>query len=134
MHDSLQKYKLAMETEKQDQIAFREAVAAEKKRGVSKKSPYTVGFWGQVVALTKRQFQMRMQDKFQLTTSYSLSIVSLLLRCVSSAITDRSMTQTDPCSRHRSRLLQRAFDSSGCLHSRIRHVRSPAVILSGYIL
>lgn len=75
--DTLEKYNVFMETEKQDQIAFREAVAAEKKRGVSKKSPYTVGFWGQVKALTKRQFQMRMQDKFQLVTSYSLSVVSL---------------------------------------------------------
>lgn len=75
--DTLEKYNVFMETEKHDQIAFREAVAAEKKRGVSKKSPYTVGFWGQVKALTKRQFQMRMQDKFQLVTSYSLSVVSL---------------------------------------------------------
>lgn len=76
MRDTLKKYKGLMETEMQDQIAFREAVAAEKKRGVSKKSPYTVGFWGQVAALTKRQFQMRMQDKFQLITSYTLSSVS----------------------------------------------------------
>jgi ATP-binding cassette, subfamily G (WHITE), member 2, SNQ2 len=77
MHISLDKYKIAMETEHQDQIAFREAVAADKKRGVSKKSPYTVGFMGQVKALVKRNFQMRMQDKFTLTTSYALDIVSL---------------------------------------------------------
>lgn len=76
VRESLNKYKLQMETEKQDQIAFREAVAADKKRGVSKKSPYTVGFFGQVKALTKRQFQMRMQDKFHLITSFSLSWVN----------------------------------------------------------
>ena len=78
LRDSLQKYRALMETEKEDQIAFREAVAADKKRGVSKKSPYTVGFWGQVSALTKRQFQMRMQDRFQLVTSYCLSTVGLV--------------------------------------------------------
>ncbi|KAF7797165.1 hypothetical protein EIP86_008357 [Pleurotus ostreatoroseus] len=73
MQDSIRQYATAMETEKLDQVAFREAVAADKKRGVSKKSPYTVGFVGQVGALARRQFQMRLQDKFQLVTSYSLS-------------------------------------------------------------
>lgn len=72
----LRNYKGQMETEKQDQIAFREAVLADKKRGVSKKSPYTVGFMGQVKALTVRQFRMRLQDKFTLVTSYTLSWVS----------------------------------------------------------
>ena len=75
LHDSLEKYKIQMETERHDQEAFREAVAADKKRGVSRKSPYTVGFIGQVKALTRRQFQMRLQDKFHLVTSYSLSWV-----------------------------------------------------------
>ncbi|KAJ7109815.1 ABC-2 type transporter-domain-containing protein [Mycena epipterygia] len=72
---SREKYKVLMETEKADQEAFRAAVAADKKKGVSKKSPYTLGFTGQVRALTKRQFQMRMQDKFQLYTSFSLSTI-----------------------------------------------------------
>lgn len=72
--DSLSKYKILMETEKTDQEAFRAAVAADKKKGVSKKSPYTVGFTGQVMALTKRHFQQRIQDRFQLYTNYSLSI------------------------------------------------------------
>ncbi|KAJ7492238.1 P-loop containing nucleoside triphosphate hydrolase protein [Mycena latifolia] len=75
-----EEYKLLMQTEKTDQEAFRAAVAADKKKGVSKKSPYTLGFVGQVRALTARQFQMRMQDKFQLYTSFSLStILSLVL-------------------------------------------------------
>ena len=77
MYGELQRYKQRMETEKQDQIAFREAVLADKKRGVSKKSPYTVGFFGQVKALTIRQFRMRLQDKFTLVTGFSLSWVSL---------------------------------------------------------
>jgi len=74
-HDALQKYKISMENEKTDQEAFRAAVAADKKKGVSKKSPYTLGFSGQVRALTVRQFQQKMQDKFQLYTSFSLSIL-----------------------------------------------------------
>lgn len=74
--DNLLKYKASQEAEKRDQETFRAAVAEDKKRGVSKKSPYTVGFTGQVKALAIRQFQMRMQDRFQLVTSYALSIVS----------------------------------------------------------
>lgn len=79
MRRTLEDYKIFMETEKRDQIAFREAVLAEKKRGASKKSPYTVGFLGQVKALTIRNFQMRLQDKFTLFTSFSLSWVGILL-------------------------------------------------------
>lgn len=75
---SREKSKTAMVSEKTDQEAFRAAVAADKKRGVSKKSPYTLGITGQVRALTIRQFQMRMQDKFQLYTSFGLSTVSPL--------------------------------------------------------
>jgi ATP-binding cassette subfamily G (WHITE) protein 2 (SNQ2) len=75
MVDSRDKYKLHMETEKTDQEAFREGVISDKKKGVSQKSPYTLGFTGQVRALTSRQFQMRLQDKFQLYTSFTLSLV-----------------------------------------------------------
>lgn len=82
--DELAKYKLLMATEKADQEAFRAAVAADKKRGVSKKSPYTLGFTGQVKALTVRQFQMRVQDRFQLVTSYLLSLVRI--HCTSSLL------------------------------------------------
>ncbi|KAJ7651525.1 pleiotropic drug resistance ABC transporter [Mycena polygramma] len=80
LEDSREKLKLSMETEREDQEAFRAAVAADKKKGVSKKSPYTLGFTGQVRALTVRQFQMKMQDKFQLVTSFTLStVLSLVL-------------------------------------------------------
>ena len=75
--DALLKYKASQEIEKRDQETFRAAVAEDKKRGVSKKSPYTVGFTGQVKALAIRQFQMRLQDRFQLVTSYTLSVVSM---------------------------------------------------------
>lgn len=66
-----------METEKEDQEAFRDAVLADKKRGVSRKSPYTIGFTGQVKALTIRQC---LQDRFQLTTSFGMDIVCLFVR------------------------------------------------------
>jgi len=73
--NALEKFKLKMETEKVDQEAFRAAVAADKKKGVSKKSPYTVGFTGQVIALTKREFQQKLQDSFQIYTNYSLTLM-----------------------------------------------------------
>jgi ATP-binding cassette, subfamily G (WHITE), member 2, SNQ2 len=74
--DQLAKYKLRMETEKTDQEAFRAAVVEDKKKGVSTKSPYTLGLTDQVIALTHRQFQMRLQDKFQICTSFGFMIVS----------------------------------------------------------
>jgi ATP-binding cassette subfamily G (WHITE) protein 2 (SNQ2) len=74
--DDLSKYKLRMETEKIEQDAFRAAVADDKKKGVPIKSPYTLGLKDQVVALTRRQFQKRLQDKFQIYTSYGFMTVS----------------------------------------------------------
>jgi len=77
---SLEKYKVRQAEERRDQEAFRAAVLDDKKKGVSKKSPYTLGFWGQVKALTIRQFQTRIQDRFQLYTSFGLAgILSLVI-------------------------------------------------------
>ncbi|KAE9382722.1 hypothetical protein BT96DRAFT_740381, partial [Gymnopus androsaceus JB14] len=72
--DAAEEYKLAMATDKADQEAFRLAVAADKKKGVSQNSPYTLGYTGQVRALIVRQFELRLQDKFQLYTSFALNI------------------------------------------------------------
>lgn len=77
MRDELAKYKDKMAVDKAEQEAFRAAVLAAKKKGVSKKSPYTLGFTGQVKALVIRQFRMRLQDRFQLITSFSLATVSV---------------------------------------------------------
>jgi hypothetical protein len=71
----LEAYKTLMEADKTDQEAFRAAVAADKKKGVSWKSPYTLGFVGQVKVLTVRQFQLRLQDRFQIHTSFTLTLV-----------------------------------------------------------
>ncbi|KAF9236851.1 ABC-2 type transporter-domain-containing protein [Melanogaster broomeanus] len=79
LRDSLKKFKLRMETEKADQEVFRAAVLADKKRGVSKKSPYTLGFTDQVKALTIRQFRVRLQDSFQLKTSFSVDVCLALI-------------------------------------------------------
>jgi ATP-binding cassette, subfamily G (WHITE), member 2, SNQ2 len=82
VQNSLKEYKNLMEYDKVDQEAFRAAVAADKKKGVSKKSPYTLGFTGQVWALTVRQFQTKIQDKFQLFTSFGLSTtLAVVLGC-----------------------------------------------------
>jgi len=67
-------YKKEQEEEKKDQEAFRAAVIADKRKGASKKSPYTLGFFGQVKALTVRQFQLRLQDRFQIVSSYVLNL------------------------------------------------------------
>lgn len=74
--DQLAKYKLRMEDEKTDQEAFRAAVVEDKKKGVSRKSPYTLGLKDQVAVLARRQFQRRLQDRFQLITSFSFMTVS----------------------------------------------------------
>ncbi|KAJ3512950.1 hypothetical protein NLJ89_g3230 [Agrocybe chaxingu] len=75
----LEDYRHYMMSEEVDQEAFRAAVAADKKRGVSKKSPYTLGFTGQVRALTIRQFQQKIQDRFQLYTSFTLAWILALV-------------------------------------------------------
>ena len=79
MTTALEKYKANQAEEERDQEAFRTAVLDDKKKGVSKRSPYTLGFLGQVKALTIRQFQTRIQDKFQLYTSFGLATVLSLV-------------------------------------------------------
>jgi hypothetical protein len=65
-----------------DQEAFQAAVAADKKKGVWKSSRYTLGFTGQKLALTIWQFQQPLQDRFQLYTSFSLSVVGIILHSI----------------------------------------------------
>ncbi|KAG8930788.1 hypothetical protein FRC02_003660 [Tulasnella sp. 418] len=73
-------YKQVMESEKNhDQHEFRAAVLEAKKKGASKKSPYTLGFWGQVRALAIRQFRLQIQDSFTLWTSFWISTISAIV-------------------------------------------------------
>lgn len=67
--------KIMFENDKADQEAFRQSVLEDKRKGVSKKSPFTLGYLGQIKALTKRQFQLRLQDRFSLYTSYIFSTI-----------------------------------------------------------
>lgn len=69
-------YNAKMAADESTKNEFMAAVAEDKRRGVSKKSPYTVSFLMQVAALAKRQFQLKQQDKFGLYTGYFTSIVS----------------------------------------------------------
>ena len=85
----LEDYEVTM---KDNQEVFKRAVLSGKESRVSKKSPYTLGYAGQVMALARRQFQMRLQDRFQLVTSSSLSMVrGLTKRLISSD------QPSDPC-------------------------------------
>src|ERR1700761_8153173 len=68
-------YRVSLDTEKQDQEAFKQSVLDDKRKGVSKTSPYTLGYWGQIKALTVRQFRLRLQDSFTILTSFTMSIV-----------------------------------------------------------
>ncbi|BGP44752.1 ATP-binding cassette transporter snq2 [Rhodotorula kratochvilovae] len=58
---------------------FRQAVAMDKRKGVSKKSKYTASFPAQVHALVIRQFQLKAQDKVDLAVSWITSIVVAII-------------------------------------------------------
>ncbi|BFZ59965.1 ATP-binding cassette transporter snq2 [Saitoella coloradoensis] len=62
---------------------FRMAVREDKWRGTPKKSVYTVPFWTQVWALTKRQMILKWQDKFSLVVStISVLLVAIMIGTV----------------------------------------------------
>ncbi|POR34879.1 ABC transporter G family member 11 [Tolypocladium paradoxum] len=67
-------YKATLEREKHKHDDFQKAVR-ESKRGSSKRSVYQVGFHLQVWALMKRQFTLKIQDRFNLTLAWIRSIV-----------------------------------------------------------
>ena len=67
-------YKAGLEQEREKHDDFQVAVK-ESKRMSSSKSAYQVGFHLQVWALMKRQFTLKIQDRFNLTLSWLRSIV-----------------------------------------------------------
>lgn len=109
----LEDYKVSM---KDDQEVFKSAMLLEKNSGASKKSPYTIGYAGQVMALARRQFQMRLQDRFQLVTSFSLSVVRRLTKRLISS--DQLL---DPCHYHRSCIFRPAINIDRRIYSLQRH-------------
>ena len=68
-------YKHLMQKDAASRDEFREAVSDQKHKGVTKKSPYTVPFYSQVIAIAKRQTILKLQDTFGLWTSYGTSFV-----------------------------------------------------------
>jgi len=72
-------YKQTMASDKTDQEAFRAAVLDDKKKGVTKTSPYTRAFHEQVWAMTVRVFQEKLQDRFQIFTSFGLTTLLALI-------------------------------------------------------
>lgn len=72
-------YKQLMASDEKAREEFRQAVTEQKHKGVAKKSPYTVSFARQVIAIAKRQTILKFQDKFGIYTSYGTSIVIALI-------------------------------------------------------
>ncbi|GAA5871103.1 hypothetical protein JCM8547_005358, partial [Rhodosporidiobolus lusitaniae] len=68
-------YRASVQQDVKNREEFREVVAHEKRKGVSKKSVYTASFAAQVWALVIRQFQLKAQDKVDLVVSWSTSII-----------------------------------------------------------
>lgn len=101
---------------KDNQGVFKRTVLLEKNSGASKKGPYTLGYVGQVLALARRQFQMRLQDRFQLVTSLSLSMVRRLTKRLSSS--DQPL---DPCYYYRSCIFRPAINIERRIYSHQRH-------------
>jgi len=61
--------------EKRGQEAFHTPVLDDKKKGVSKKSLCTLGFWDKSKPVRLHQFQARIQDEFQLYAAFGLAII-----------------------------------------------------------
>ncbi len=73
LNGEMASYKAALEQEEHKHDEFLMAVK-EGKRGTSKRSVYQVGFHLQVWALMKRQFTLKLQDRFNLTLAWIRSI------------------------------------------------------------
>ncbi|KZZ99435.1 BMR1-like protein [Moelleriella libera RCEF 2490] len=74
LESDITEYMASLEKQKHRYDDFEMAVR-ESKRGTSKRSVYQVGFHLQVWALMKRQFALKLQDRFNLTLSWIRSIV-----------------------------------------------------------
>lgn len=109
---------------KDNQEVFKRAVLLEKNSRASKKSPYTLGYAGQVMALARRQFQMRLQDRFQLVTGFSLSIVRRLTKRLT--LSDQPL---DPCHYYRSCIFRPAINIERRIYSHQRHFHQHVNVL-----
>ena len=108
----LEDYKVST---KDNQEVSKRAVLLGKNSRASKKSPYTLGYAGQIMALARRQFQMRLQDRFQLVTSFSLSVVRRFTKKLISS--DQPL---DSCHYYRSCIFRPAINIGRRIHSHQR--------------
>ena len=74
LESEMAEYKVALDEQQEKHDDFQVAVK-ESKRGSSNRSVYQVGFHLQIWALMKRQFTLKIQDRFNLTLSWVRSIV-----------------------------------------------------------
>ncbi|KAH6617791.1 ABC-2 type transporter-domain-containing protein [Chaetomium sp. MPI-SDFR-AT-0129] len=75
LDEEMSAYKKNLAEEADRYEDFRVAVREQKRRGTSKKSPYSVGFHSQVWALMKRQFLLKKQDVLALVLSWLRNII-----------------------------------------------------------
>ncbi|KAL8291281.1 hypothetical protein RQP46_002259 [Phenoliferia psychrophenolica] len=68
-----------IEREKKDQEEFEAAVREDKRKGVGKKSPYTVSIFTQVQSLVVRQLQIKLQNKLELYVSFATAVIVALI-------------------------------------------------------
>ncbi|KAG8920759.1 hypothetical protein FRC00_009551, partial [Tulasnella sp. 408] len=93
MVDEREEYRMRIAKEdNREQEDFRTAVVEAKKSNVSTTSPYTLGLLAQVWILTKRQFYLQLQDRFELFTSFGIAIGML---CAGKDITPRNAPGQD---------------------------------------
>ena len=71
MQEQAAAYKQEMTSDTSRQDEFRNAVSDAKRKFVGKKSPYTVSFFSQVLALTQRQLILNVQDKLSLYSGFA---------------------------------------------------------------
>ncbi|KAL2134009.1 hypothetical protein VTI74DRAFT_1262 [Chaetomium olivicolor] len=75
LDQEMAQYKQKLNEEADKYEDFRVAVLEQKRRGASRKSPYSVGFHQQVWALMKRQFLLKQQDVLALILSWLRNII-----------------------------------------------------------
>lgn len=79
MIKEMEDYKAQLAKDRSIEEEFRAAVKEDKNKGVSKKSIYTISFFGQVQVLFTRQMQMVWGNKFDIVMSYLTSIVMAII-------------------------------------------------------
>ena len=72
-------YKAELASSNEARADFVAAVAEQKRKHTPHKSVYSIPFYRQVLALQKRQFQLKLQDWFTLATALTTQIVCAVL-------------------------------------------------------